>query len=432
MTSLLNRERPSAFCPGCCHDKAVHALDKALQVMALPGNRVAIVSDIGCSGLFDTFFHTHALHGLHGRALTYATGLKMARPDLTVIAVMGDGGLGIGGAHVLSACRRNVDITLLVLNNFNYGMTGGQCSITTPESAQTASGFLNQLEMPMDICKVAEAAGAPYVARAMAHHKDLPDGMEKAMTYNGFAVLDIWGLCPGRYLKRNQLTLQQLEKGMAKQHQPGGIIPRNERPEYAGRYFQLAKDQKTAPAMRSVEVRFDTSFSGRREILLLGAAGQRINTAGELLCLAAITAGLHATQKNDYPITVLRGHSISEVVLSSAPIDYTGLQAPGAVLALSPEGVNRREKVFASLDSAALVIKTKGLGIPATAAKVVEVDFKGRAIQRADWALAGLAVLARMGLIITADMLTAAIECRFDRNPRERALAVAAGMAQAM
>ena len=102
MSSLINTSRPPVFCPGCSHERIVHSLDKALERMGLNGNQVVIVSDIGCSGLFDTFFNTHAFHGLHGRALTYAMGLKMARPDLKVIVTMGDGGLGIGGAHVLS------------------------------------------------------------------------------------------------------------------------------------------------------------------------------------------------------------------------------------------------------------------------------------------------------------------------------------------
>jgi pyruvate/2-oxoacid:ferredoxin oxidoreductase beta subunit len=136
MDSLINTSRPPVFCPGCTHERIVHALDKAISLMGLAGNQIAIVSDIGCSGLFDTFFNTHAMHGLHGRALTYATGLKMARPELTVVVTMGDGGLGIGGAHLLAACRRNLNLTLLVLNNFNFGMTGGQCSATTPADAQ--------------------------------------------------------------------------------------------------------------------------------------------------------------------------------------------------------------------------------------------------------------------------------------------------------
>jgi len=163
MDSLLNRNRPPVFCPGCSHDRVLHALDQALKGMGYAGEDVAIVSDIGCSGLFDTFFNTHALHGLHGRALTYATGIKMARPELKVIVTMGDGGLGIGGAHVLSTCRRNIDLTLLILNNFNYGMTGGQYSSTTPQDAVVGSGFLNKLEKPVDICLLAGAAGAPMV-----------------------------------------------------------------------------------------------------------------------------------------------------------------------------------------------------------------------------------------------------------------------------
>ena len=115
MTSLLNPNRPPFFCPGCSHERVVKALDKRFQLLGLRGDQVAIVTDIGCPGRFDTFFATHALHGLHGRALTYATGLKLASPELTVVVIMGDGGLGIGGAHVLSSCRRNLDITLLVL-----------------------------------------------------------------------------------------------------------------------------------------------------------------------------------------------------------------------------------------------------------------------------------------------------------------------------
>ena len=200
--SLLNNARPPAFCPGCSYDRIVFALDRALGRMGLHGEQVAIVTDIGCSGLLDVFFTTHAFHGLHGRALTYATGLKLARPDLQVIVIMGDGGLGIGGAHFLAACRRNLDLTLLILNNFNYGMTGGQCSTTTPNEAMTASGFLNRLDQPLDICRLADAAGAPYVDRCSSLAVDLPEKVEAAVRYSGFAVLDLQGICTGRYTRR--------------------------------------------------------------------------------------------------------------------------------------------------------------------------------------------------------------------------------------
>ena len=100
---------------------------------------MVIVSDIGCAGLSDQYFSTSAFHGLHGRSITYATGIKLARPELTVIVIMGDGGTGIGGAHLINAARRNVGITVLVFNNLNFGMTGGQHSTTTPEGAITAT-----------------------------------------------------------------------------------------------------------------------------------------------------------------------------------------------------------------------------------------------------------------------------------------------------
>ncbi|MEA1966910.1 MAG: thiamine pyrophosphate-dependent enzyme, partial [Thermodesulfobacteriota bacterium] len=150
MSSLLNVNRPPVFCPGCTHERITKELDKALVKLNLAADKTVIVSDIGCSGLFDTFFNVHALHGLHGRALTYAAGLKLADPELNVIVTMGDGGIGIGGAHILASCRRNLDITLIILNNFNFGMTGGQYSATTPADAVAGSEFLNNAEAPID------------------------------------------------------------------------------------------------------------------------------------------------------------------------------------------------------------------------------------------------------------------------------------------
>ena len=99
----------------------------------------------------------------------------------------------------MSSCRRNIDLTLLVLNNFNYGMTGGQCSSTTPQDAKVGSGFLNKLEKPVDICQIAGAAGAPYVARISTYDKGLVESLEAGMVFDGFSMVDIWGICPGRY-----------------------------------------------------------------------------------------------------------------------------------------------------------------------------------------------------------------------------------------
>ena len=424
MDSLLNRNRPPVFCPGCSHERVLHALDRALVEMGFTGKDVAIVTDIGCSGLFDTFFNTHALHGLHGRALTYATGIKMARPELKVIVTMGDGGLGIGGAHVLSTCRRNIDLTLLVLNNFNYGMTGGQCSSTTPQEAEVSSGFLNRLEQPMDICQVAGAAGAPMVSRVSAYQKDFVPRLKEAITFDGFSLLDIWGICPGRYTRRNKLTPKTIEAGLARLPELPDFRSRNRRMAYAKAYREEASRQKAPPDPVSIEVTCTPPQSGRREVIILGGAGQRIITAGELLCLAGASAGSHATQKNDYPITVMRGHSISEVILSEEEIEFTGIEKPAIVMALAQEGVNRRKEMLAGLPSQTHIIKAAGIELPRCKAAVTEIDFKAKKIKSVDWALAALAILARQEMILTMDMLKAALQVRFKKGVYESAIAL--------
>ncbi len=422
MHSLLNAERPPVFCPGCSHSQVVNALDMTFQNMGLSGEQIVIVSDIGCSGLFDTFFNTHAFHGLHGRALTYAAGIKMARPDLYVIVTMGDGGLGIGGAHVLSTCRRNPDLTLLVLNNFNYGMTGGQCSATTPEDAQVGSGFLNRLEKPIDACQIMGMAGAGYVARASAYTKALPDQVETAIRFQGFAALDIQGVCPGRFLKQNKLTPKMINTSLEQMPSLESYSVLNTRKEYGRHYREAASQLKPAAPPHQIEAQFEPpqsgagqscQRSGRKEVVIMGSAGQRIITAGEILCLAGITAGQHASQKNDYPITVLRGHSVSELIISLEKIGYTGIETPCAVIALAQEGVNRRRNMFGNLPPETLVIKNLDVDIPSCAAKIIEIDFKAYKIKSHDQALAALALLARRNMVMSTDMLEAALNIRF-------------------
>jgi pyruvate/2-oxoacid:ferredoxin oxidoreductase beta subunit/Pyruvate/2-oxoacid:ferredoxin oxidoreductase gamma subunit len=413
MNSLLNINRPPAFCPGCAHEQITHALDKAFQSMGLNGNEIVIVSDIGCSGLFDTFFHTHAFHGLHGRALTYAAGLKLARPELNVIVTMGDGGLGIGGAHLLSACRRNLDMTLLILNNFNFGMTGGQFSATTPADARVSSGFLNQLEKPIDVCRLAGAGGAAYVSRCSAYQKDLPERMERAIRFNGFSILDIWGVCPGRYTRQNPLSPRKIEENLAALPPCDGAVPENQREEYGDQYRKARAGLKPILPPASVEARYAPPETGRQDVVILGDAGQRILTAGEILCLAGMSGGLQVTQKNDYNITVLRGPSISEIILSPDPIGFTGIEKPSVILALGQEGVDRRKDLFPSMYSDGLIIQVKGVEVPQSRAKNHVLDLKDQKIKRQDWAVAALSVLARMGRVISVEMFNAGLSHRF-------------------
>lgn len=415
MDSLLNQNRPPAFCPGCTHEKIVQMLDRSFQNMSLAGNQIAIISDIGCSGLFDTFFHTHAFHGLHGRALTYATGIKMARPELTVIATIGDGGLGIGGAHLLAACRRNLDITLLILNNFNFGMTGGQFSATTPPDAVVESGFLNQLENPIDICEVARSAGAEYVIRCSGYQTDLDKELEKAIRFPGFSVVDICGICTGRYVQKNRLTPKKIETLISNHSakKDNHTISGTPQKEYYSHYKELSKNQPPAENPITISPVFKPLQLNRQEIIILGSAGQRILSAGELLCLAGLTAGLNASQKNEYNITVLTGPSITELILSPDQIDYTGIDNPSIILALASEGVERRKTLFENTTQDTTIIHEQNVKIPPCNASVFPVDFKGKGIKPQEWALASLAVLAGMNKVISLDMLQKAIELRF-------------------
>ena len=413
MSNLLNKSRPLVFCPGCSHERIARILDKSFQNMGLNGNQIVMVSDIGCSGLFDTFFNTHAMHGLHGRALTYATGLKLSRPELNVVVTMGDGGMGIGGAHILSACRRNLDLTLLVLNNFNFGMTGGQFSATTPPDAQVGSGFLNRIERPLDVCEVACSAGATYVTRCSAYRKDLEEEIERAISHEGFSVLDIWGVCTGRYSKRNKLTPQVIDETLAKLPLREGVVENNVRKEYGGYYRKVAESQKPTPLPAKIDKKFDPPESGRQEIIILGDAGQRIITAGDILCFAGLTAGLKVTQKNEYNITVLRGPSISEVILSPEDIGFNGIDSPTAIVAIGQEGVDRRASLFENLDKDALIILAKDVELPSSHANVHRVDFKKQGIKTHDRALASLSVMAKLKKGINLEMLQSALEIRF-------------------
>ncbi|NNK57053.1 MAG: hypothetical protein HKP44_07040 [Desulfofustis sp.] len=158
------------------------------------------------------------------------------------------------------------------------------------------------------------------------------------------------------------------------------------------------------------------------QILLLGAAGQRVNTAAEILCLAAMHGGLYATQKNDYPITVLRGHSISEVILSSEPIDFTGIEAPDIILALSDEGVVRREITILHAQPSGLIVKEAGVVLPDTAAQVVEFDTKVLSVPRSQGALAAVALLVQHQSLVDMDLLRLGLMHRFTGEQLEKTM----------
>ncbi len=410
MSSLLNPNRPPVFCPGCSHVKSLKSLDKAFMNMNLDANEVVIVTDIGCAGLFDTYFICHAMHGLHGRALTYATGIKLSNPDLKVVVIMGDGGLGIGGAHLLASCRRNLDLTLIVLNNFNFGMTGGQYSSTTPSTANVSSRFLNTIEKPMDVCSIAESAGAPFLIRASAHQKNISALLVDAMQFDGFSLVDLWGLCPGRYGRKNPLSIKDLEADISKLPLFKGPVKSNIRQEYGASYKNSAKRLVSDRKSQKIKKSFKSTLKKKRRILFLGSAGEGVISSGTLLAHAAVSAGMHVTQKSEYNVTVMRGPSVTELIVSPEPIAYTGIEQPDIIIALSQEGVSKHSDIFHEIGKNGYVILAKGVTIPDIQGYIKEVDFQGKGIKHKRYALASLSILAEKEDPISSEMLEAAVK----------------------
>jgi Pyruvate/2-oxoacid:ferredoxin oxidoreductase gamma subunit len=304
-------------------------------------------------------------------------------------------------------------------------MTGGQFSCTTPSGASVSSGFLNTIEIPMDICRVAVAAGASFAARCSVYQEDLPRVLGDAVVFEGFSVVDIWGACTGYYSRRNHLSPRDIEEGMSKLPSFGGPVVPNIRREYGGSYREARSAAGAGePEWQRIEAIFPPPVRERREIVLLGAAGDRILSAGGLLAHAAILSGMQVSQKNDYDITVMRGPSVSELILSPQPISYTGVERPDIIVALAREGITRKRQLFAEISSMGRVIFEKGLEIPDTGARTMEIDFKGQGIKKTERALAALSVLARTGDPITSQMLDQALRSSLKGEALQKSLAL--------
>lgn len=197
---------PLIWCAGCGNGIIMGAMLRAVYNLKLDKDKVSVVSGIGCSGRVSTYIDFNTLHTTHGRALAFATGLKFAKPELTVIVAMGDGdALAIGGNHFIHAARRNIDITVVCVNNLTYGMTGGQLAPSTPFGARTTTSISGCPEEPFNFCYLASACGAVYVARwTSLHIRRLTNSITEAMQKRGFSFIEILTPCPTAFGRRNK------------------------------------------------------------------------------------------------------------------------------------------------------------------------------------------------------------------------------------
>jgi len=205
---LRLEKMPTLWCWGCGDGVILKAFVRAIAKMGVDQNDVCVVSGIGCSGRFSSYVDFNTVHTTHGRTIAYATGIKLARPDKMVVCVAGDGdALAIGGNHTIHGCRRNIDMTMIIINNFIYGLTNSQTSPTTPQGFWTVSQKAGNIDPTFDTCDLAIAAGASFVAReTMLEPKKLEKILIKAMQHKGFSMMEVLSNCHINLGRKNKMV----------------------------------------------------------------------------------------------------------------------------------------------------------------------------------------------------------------------------------
>ena len=253
---LRQRFFPHMWCPGCGHGTVLNSLLRAVEELGLSKNEIVMASGIGCSSRISGYVDFHTLHTLHGRALAFATGVKLSKPELNVIVPMGDGdALAIGGNHFIHACRRNIDMTAIVMNNRIYGMTGGQFSPMSGVGINATTAPFRNIDREFDVVEMAKAAGATFVARTTTYHvQQMAEIIRSAIVHEGFSVVEVMSQCPTYFGRKNkQGSAVDMMKRMKEQTVPigskkkaenpdlieRGIFVQADRPEYCSEYDKI-------------------------------------------------------------------------------------------------------------------------------------------------------------------------------------------------
>ncbi len=208
MAEFLRMERmPHIWCPGCGIGTVVTSFAEAVKASGMDLDKIAVVSGIGCTGRVAGYVKFDSFHTTHGRAIPFATGLKLANPELKVVVISGDGDLtSIGGNHLIHAARRNMDLTVICVNNFTYGMTGGQVTPTTPTTANASTTPYGNYEPPFSLPFLVDASGATYVARwTSLHARNITKSIGEALHHKGFSFIEVIAPCTTLYQRRNRL-----------------------------------------------------------------------------------------------------------------------------------------------------------------------------------------------------------------------------------
>ncbi len=361
MQTSIRSDKKLSYCPGCGHILATNSLTSALDKMGLNPSDVIIVSDIGCCGLIDPLVNSHTIHGLHGRSTALAMGVSLGlnTTDKKVIAIQGDGGATIGLQHLLEASRLNINLTLIVHNNMVYGMTGGQISGLSTSELKNDKMPEESSVPPYNICELAHRTGASYCTRIIAR-TDFSDKLVEAISTKGFSLVEILGTCPSYGFKK----VRELDKLPFEEET---LI--NTREPYN---IHIKETHFLFDNLTRIRKNYSSDLRGSIEIIIAGSAGSGVQLAANILTLAGMTAGLNATKKGEYPITVGTGFSVAEVILSRKEINYSGIESPDVIIIISEDGLR---KVKDKINDETLLVVDKKLGLPA-GKNVITGDFR--------------------------------------------------------
>jgi len=267
-----NKKFPNVWCAGCSIGIVLGSVVRAIAELQIPKDDIMMVSGIGCSSRMPVYIDFNSLHTLHGRPIAFATGVKLFKPHMKVIVVTGDGdATAIGGNHFIHAARRNIDLTVIVINNYIYGMTGGQFSPTTPTGDIASTCPHGNIDPPFNICQLAIGAGATFVARTTAFHSlETQNLLKEAINHSGYSVLEVISACPviyGRLNKKgnasrmmedmrdNSISIKAIDKLPPEKVENKiirGILKQDTNiPEFTARYAQLVESLRDKKDMEA-------------------------------------------------------------------------------------------------------------------------------------------------------------------------------------
>ncbi len=360
------------FCKGCGHTLVGRAVEKALgNLDNLNPLDLVVVTDIGCIGIIDKQFKSHTVHGLHGRSVALATGISMglSDPSKKIIVFIGDGGSTIGLHHILEAAHLNINMTVLVHNNMLYGMTGGQPSGLTPQGFKTLTMPDGRMDHGTDLCQLVHSAGAAYARRLYAMG-DISEALEEAFKVDGFSLVEAVEFCPSHGIKFNP------GKKLHELTEKTGLLPillENNKPPHIS--AEKVDGESLFTSVKEIDAEFGHNLDGRMSLILAGSAGEGVQSAAELLAKAAMSCGLYVSKKGSYPVTVGVGFSLSELIISTDEIDYTGISKIDAALVTSIDGLKKGLTKIENMTAGTLYLDSS-LEAPETAAKVVQKDYR--------------------------------------------------------